>query len=129
MLIGRTKHILYIKIQASSDNNRISFFKKRRRRKKKTNILVMCYDVSCFWYVYIIKVRVYFHKIDCPLQLSVSINGALASLIRLMQSALRERLRTHKVFTKDQRLYLNYNKFSIKSYVLSEAILIHVHNI
>ena len=33
-------------------------------------------------------------------------------------SALRERLRTHKVFTKDQCFYLNYRKFSIKSYVL-----------
>ena len=33
-------------------------------------------------------------------------------------SALRERLRTHKVFTKDQNFYLNYHKFSIKSYVL-----------
>ena len=31
---------------------------------------------------------------------------------------LRERLRTHKVLTKDQHFYLNYNKFSIKSYVL-----------
>ena len=31
---------------------------------------------------------------------------------------LRERLRTHKVFTKDQCFYLNYRKFSIKSYVL-----------
>ena len=31
---------------------------------------------------------------------------------------LRERLRTHKVFTKDQCFYLNYHKFSIKSYVL-----------
>ena len=104
MLIGRTKHILYIKIQASSDNNRINFFK--NRRKKKTNILVMCYGVSCFCfksnqikfiqsqtyiainmgclYVYTIKVRVYCHKIDCPLQLSVPIIGALASLIRLM---------------------------------------------
>ena len=78
MLIGRTKHILYIKIQASSDNNRISFFKKRRR-KKKTNILVMCYGVSCFClYVYTKQVRVYCHKIDCPLQLSVSTIGALA---------------------------------------------------
>ena len=28
---------------------------------------------------------------------------------------LRERLRTHKVFTKDQYFYLNYHKFSIKS--------------
>ena len=84
MIIGRTNHILYIEIQASSDNNRISFFKKRRR-KKKTNILVMCYEVSYFClYVYTIKVRVYCHKIDCPLQLSVSIIGALASLIRLM---------------------------------------------
>ena len=32
--------------------------------------------------------------------------------------SLLERLRTHKVFTKDQRFYLNYHKFSIKSYVL-----------
>ena len=32
--------------------------------------------------------------------------------------SLRERLRTHNVFTKDQRFYLNYHKFSIKSYVL-----------
>ena len=31
---------------------------------------------------------------------------------------LRERLRTHKVFTKDQCFYLNYHKFSIKSYVI-----------
>ena len=29
-----------------------------------------------------------------------------------------ERLRTHKVFTKYQCLYLNYHKFSIKSFVL-----------
>ena len=49
---------------------------------------------------------------------------------------LRERLRTHKVFTKDQCLYFNYHQFSIKSYVLDvyqnclgEAILIHIHNI
>ena len=33
-------------------------------------------------------------------------------------ATLRERLRTHKVFTKDQCFYLNYHKFSIKSYVL-----------
>ena len=32
--------------------------------------------------------------------------------------SLRERLRTHKVLTKDQCFYHNYNKFSIKSYVL-----------
>ena len=32
--------------------------------------------------------------------------------------SLRERLCTHKVFTKDQCFYLNYHKFSIKSYVL-----------
>ena len=31
---------------------------------------------------------------------------------------LRERLRTHKILTKDQCFYLNYHKFSIKSYVL-----------
>ena len=33
-------------------------------------------------------------------------------------SSLRKRLRTHKIFTKDQCFYLNYHKFSIKSYVL-----------
>ena len=50
--------------------------------------------------------------------------------------SLRERLRTHKVFTKDQCYYLNCHKFSIESYVLDvylnrlgEAILIHIHNI
>ena len=32
--------------------------------------------------------------------------------------SLRERLRTHKVFTKGQCFYLNYHKFSIKSYVM-----------
>ena len=31
---------------------------------------------------------------------------------------LRERLCTHKVFTKYQCFYLDYHKFSIKSYVL-----------
>ena len=31
---------------------------------------------------------------------------------------VRERLRTHKVFTKYQCFYHNYHKFSIKSYVL-----------
>ena len=34
-------------------------------------------------------------------------------------TALRERLRTHVVFTNDQCFYLNYHKFSIKSYVLA----------
>ena len=41
-----------------------------------------------------------------------------------------------RVFTKVQCFYLNYHKFSIKSYVLDvyknrlgEAILIHIHNI
>ena len=33
-------------------------------------------------------------------------------------ATLRERLRTHKVFKKDQWFKLNYHKFSIKSYVL-----------
>ena len=32
--------------------------------------------------------------------------------------SLCERLRTHKVFQKDQCFNLNYHKFSIKSYVL-----------
>ena len=33
-------------------------------------------------------------------------------------NSYRERLHTDKVFTKDQSFYLNYHKFSIKSYVL-----------
>ena len=33
-------------------------------------------------------------------------------------AALRERLHTHKIFTKYQCFYLNYHKFSIKSYVI-----------
>ena len=37
---------------------------------------------------------------------------------RTQYGALRERLRTHKVFTNDQCFYLNYHKFSIKSYVV-----------
>ena len=60
----------------------------------------------------------------------------LPTIDRLFAVLLRERLRTHKVFTKAQCFYLDYHKFSIKSYVLdvyynrlSEAILIHIHNI
>ena len=37
---------------------------------------------------------------------------------RTKASSLRERLHIHKVFTKDKYVYLNYHKFSIKSYVL-----------
>ena len=33
-----------------------------------------------------------------------------------LAQASRERLRTHKVFTKGQCFYLNYHKFYIKSY-------------
>ena len=34
-------------------------------------------------------------------------------------NSLRERLRTHKVFTKKQQFfYLDYQKFSLKSYVV-----------
>ena len=36
----------------------------------------------------------------------------------LLLHSLREHLRTHKFFTKDQCFYLNYHTFSIKSYVL-----------
>ena len=54
--------------------------------------------------------------------------------------SLRERLRTHKVFTVDQIVclvfYLKYHQFSIKLYVvdvylnrLGETFLIHIHNI
>ena len=39
-------------------------------------------------------------------------------LSMLLVILLRERIRTHKVFTKDQCFYLNCHKFSIKSYVV-----------
>ena len=39
-------------------------------------------------------------------------------LVLCQLPSLRERLRSHKVFTKDQYFYINYHKFSIKSYVL-----------
>ena len=53
----------------------------------------------------------------------MDVNKELKLLFVKMQKksqdgTLRERLRTHKVFTKDQCFYLNYHKFSIKSYVL-----------
>ena len=49
-------------------------------------------------------------------QLSLQLQ-CLGNINPLLQS-LRERLRIHKVFTKDKSFYLNYHKFSIKSYVL-----------
>ena len=44
--------------------------------------------------------------------------GSLTARPQRLLYSLRERLRTHKVFTKDQCFYLNYYKFSIQSYVL-----------
>ena len=38
--------------------------------------------------------------------------------VNILEMTLLERLRTHKVFTKDQCFYLNSHKFSIKSYVV-----------
>ena len=37
---------------------------------------------------------------------------------RKISGILRERLRTHKVYTEDQCFYLNYHKISVKSYVV-----------
>ena len=58
------------------------------------------------------------------------------NVCQVRNSSLRECLRTHKVFTKNECFNLNYHKFSMKSYVLDvylnrlgEAILIHIHNI
>ena len=39
-------------------------------------------------------------------------------ILKIQLFSLRERIRTHKVFSKDQCFYLNYHKFSIKSNVL-----------
>ena len=43
MLIVRTKHIFYIKIQASSDNDRISFLTKKEEKRKQ--IFLGCFMV------------------------------------------------------------------------------------
>ena len=49
-----------------------------------------------------------------------SVPGVLtpSNLNTAVKHILRERLHTHKIFTKDQCFYLNYHGFSIKSYVL-----------
>ena len=60
-----------------------------------------------FFVVLLSKCPVYFA--GCDLAKIISLSAIVA---------LRERLRTLKVFTKDQCFYLNYHKFSIKSYVL-----------
>ena len=46
------------------------------------------------------------------------LNNLTGTTVMTPSFPLRERLRTHTVFTKDQCFYLNYHKFSIKSYVL-----------
>ena len=43
-------------------------------------------------------------------------------------STLQECLRTHKVFTKDQCFYLNYHKFSIKSFYGELLKIIHFYH-
>ena len=40
------------------------------------------------------------------------------TVVKNRNISLPERLRSHKVSTKDQSFYLNYHKFSKKSYVL-----------
>ena len=50
--------------------------------------------------------------------LNVLFYGELMVAKTKRHCSLRERLRTHKVFTKRPVFYLNYHKFSIKSYVL-----------
>ena len=56
----------------------------------------------------------------CLVFFSVIFNFGFEGRILVLIVPLRERLRTHKVFTKYQCVYLNYHKFSIKSYVLDE---------
>ena len=65
-----------------------------------------------FMYIFIIMEMLLRHK---RLQLfgNIFIFG-----IGIPWSTLRECLRTHKVFTKDQCFYLKYHKISIKSYVV-----------
>ena len=46
-----------------------------------------------------------------------TVRKQLPTIDRLFAVPLRERLRTHKVFTKTQCFYHDYHKFSIKSYV------------
>ena len=51
-------------------------------------------------------------------QLRLSLFAIQSASFGVLSLPLREGLRTHKVFTKDQCFYLYYLEFSIKSYVL-----------
>ena len=48
----------------------------------------------------------------------IIIQSHFSYLTKINLFTLRECLRTHKVCTKDECFYLNYDEFSIKSYVL-----------
>ena len=63
------------------------------------------------WNVVFVKITIASPVLSCP-------KVPLMLYIVVVMPPLRERLRTHKVFTKDQCFYLNYHKFCIKSYVL-----------
>ena len=59
------------------------------------------------------------HSARLKMTRSSAISGHFCCIVLfVLIVSLRERLRTHKVPTKDQCLYLNYHKFSINSYVL-----------
>ena len=108
MLLGRTKHILYIKIQASCDNNRISFFKKEEEKRKQIFLLcVMAFLTFVCIFIQLKSVYIVIRLI-AQIQLSVSIIGALASLIRL--------LLTVRCFTRRNLFILN--KFLISGKIL-----------
>ena len=67
--------------------------------------------------------HLFYQQYNVPLHKEVSSQSqgrhCLPFLLYLLKFySLRKGLRTHKVFTKGQYFYLNYHKFSIKSYVL-----------
>ena len=72
MLIGRTNHLMNMKIQTSSDNNKKKpqgFFKKPIEGKERKYSL-MCNDLSCFTQlksVYIVIKLIFHYNHQCQL--------------------------------------------------------------
>ena len=66
-----------------------------------------------FVFKYLFHIKESYIFIDCYIHVYVNICKGIQCTV-----TLRERLHTHKIFTKDLCFYLNYRKFSIKSYVL-----------
>ena len=86
----------------------------RNADSKEVNILYMTRILVTSQFVYL-ELRITQNVFYILLEFEIS---RLTCIHFTLNIALRERLRTHKVFRKDHCFYFNYHKFSIKSYVL-----------